>query len=92
MPGRRSLRAPLLTGRGPLARVPPLAAFVVVAALFTIGVVVRGPVGAALLGLLTLGVIVLLAGTWRVLSPGQRAGRVLVIGVLVLIAVSVLDS
>lgn len=92
MSGRRSLRAPLLAGHGPLARVPPLAAFVVVAALFTVAVVVRGPVGAALLALLTLGVIVLLAGTWRALSPGQRVGRVLVIGVLALIAASVLNS
>jgi energy-coupling factor transporter transmembrane protein EcfT len=87
---KRSLKAKLLPGDGPLARVTPLAAFLVVAAVFVIGVVVRGLTGALLLGLLATGVAVLLAATWRALSPSQRFGRVLVLGVLVAIAISVL--
>ncbi|GLW93649.1 hypothetical protein Aglo03_44650 [Actinokineospora globicatena] len=86
----RSMRAPLLAGRGPLAKVPPAAAFLVVVGLFVTAVLVRGTVGALLLGVLAVGVGVLLAGTWRVLAPAQRVGRVLVLGLLVAVAVSVL--
>ncbi|SDD90850.1 hypothetical protein [Actinokineospora iranica] len=86
----RSLKAPLLAGSGPLARVPPVAAFALVIAVFTAGVLVRGWLGAGLLGLLAAGVLVLLAATWRVLSPAHRLGRVLVLGVLVAVIVSVL--
>jgi predicted neutral ceramidase superfamily lipid hydrolase len=84
------MKSPMLPGRGPLARVPPLVAFLVVIALFTAGVLIKGTLGAALLLLLAAGVAVLLATTWRVLEPGQRVGRVLVLGVLVAVAVSVL--
>jgi thiol:disulfide interchange protein len=87
---RRSTKAKLIEGEGPLSRVPPLAAFLVVAVVFVVGVVVRGPLGATLLGLLAAGVAVLLAATWRALEPGQRFGRVLILGVLVAVAVSVL--
>jgi hypothetical protein len=87
---RRSGRTPLLEGHGPLARVPPVVAFAVVAALFVAAVVVRGTLGAALLGLLAVGVAVLLAGTWRVLPAPARVGRVVILGVLVAIAVSML--
>lgn len=80
----------LLPGRGPLAGVPPLVAFLVVIALFTAGVVIKGVLGAALLLALAAGVAVLLAATWGVLAPGQRVGRMLVLGVLVAVAVSVL--
>ena len=90
MRGRRSLRAPLLSGNGPLARVPPLAVFLVVAAVFALGVIVRGGTGALLLGLLAAGVAVLLAATWRVLEPGQRAARVLILAIVVAVAISVL--
>ncbi|HVK26046.1 MAG TPA: hypothetical protein VM677_32205 [Actinokineospora sp.] len=86
----RSLRAPLLAGRGPLAGVHPLVAFALVAGLFAAGVLVRGVLGAALLGVLAAAVAVLLAATWRVLAPGERVGRVLVLGVLVAVAISVL--
>ncbi len=86
----RSTKAQLLPGRGPLAGVPPLVAFLVVIALFTAGVLIKGLVGALLLFALAAAVGVLLAATWGVLAPGQRAGRVLVLGVLVAIAVSVL--
>ncbi len=90
MPRRRSLDAPLIAGDGPLARVPAAAAFLVVIGLFVAGVLVRGGIGATLLGVLAAGVVVLLAGTWRALSPSQRFGRVLVLGVLVAVAFSVL--
>jgi hypothetical protein len=88
--GKRSLKARLLPGEGPLARVTPLAAFLVVTVLFVLGVVIRGSLGALFLGVLAAGVGVLLAATWRVLAPTQRVGRVLVLAVLVAIAVSVL--
>jgi hypothetical protein len=84
-----SMRARLLPGDGPLAKVSPLLAFVAVASVFVVGVVVKGPLGALLLGLLAAGVAVLLAATWRVLPPAQRLLRVLVLAVLVVIAVSV---
>ncbi|MPZ80843.1 MAG: hypothetical protein GEV28_10765 [Actinophytocola sp.] len=84
------MRAPLLSGNGPLARVPPVAVFLVVVAVFAIGIIVGGATGALLLGLLAAGVAVLLAATWQVLTPGQRAGRVVVLAVLVAVAISVL--
>ncbi|HEY7598143.1 MAG TPA: DUF6703 family protein [Actinophytocola sp.] len=84
------MRAPLLSGNGPLARVTPIVAFLVVAAVFAVGVIVGGALGALLLGILAVGVAVLIAATWHVLSPGQRAGRVLVLAILVAVAVSVL--
>jgi hypothetical protein len=87
---RRAPRTPLVAGDGPLAKVPPIAAFAVVMALFVTGVLVRGVVGAALLGLLALGVAVLLAGTWRVLTPPARAGRLVVLAALSTIAVLVI--
>jgi hypothetical protein len=87
---RRPTRTPMIAGHGPLAKVPPIAAFAVVLALFVTGVLVRGAVGAALLGLLALGVAVLLAGTWRVLTPPARAGRLVVLAALIAIAVVVL--
>jgi len=84
------MKAPLLSGNGPLARVTPLVAFLVVAAVFAVGVIVGGGTGALLLGALVVGVAVLLAATWQVLSPGQRAGRVLIMAILVAVAFSVL--
>jgi hypothetical protein len=90
MRGRRSNRAPLLAGDGPLARVPPVAAFAVVIALFVTAVLVRGMLGAALLGLLAVGIGVMLTTTWQVLSGPARAVRVVVLAVLVTIAISML--
>jgi|1186.fasta_scaffold26727_3 hypothetical protein len=84
------MRAQLLSGNGPLARVTPLVAFLVVAAVFALGIVIGGGTGAALLGLLAVGVAVLLAATWQVLETGQRVGRVLVLLILVAVALSVL--
>lgn len=69
---------------------PPVAAFVVVVAVFVVAVLVRGALGAVLLGVLALGVGGLLAGTWQVLRGPARAGRVLVLAVLVAVAVSML--
>ncbi|MFC7613686.1 hypothetical protein ACFQV2_08890 [Actinokineospora soli] len=65
----RTTRAALLPGRGPLAGVPPLLAFLVVIGLFTAGVLVRGAVGAGLL-------LALAAGSgccWR--RPGGCSRR-----------------
>lgn len=90
MRGKRSMKARLLPGEGPLAKATPVAAFLVVTALFVVGVVVRGVTGALLLGLLAAGVAALLAATWQVLTPSQRFGRALVLAVLVAIAISVL--
>jgi len=87
--GRRgSSRAPLLAGAGPLANVPPAAVFGAVLILFAAAIVIRGPLGAALIGVLALGVAGLLAATWPVLSAPARAGRLVMLGVLVAIALT----
>jgi hypothetical protein len=88
--GKRSTKAKLIEGEGPLSRVPPVAVFLVVAIVFVVAVVVGGPLGALLLGLLAVAVAVLLAATWGALAPAQRFGRVLVLAVLVAVALSVL--
>ena len=92
MSGKRSMKAPLLSGDGPLARMPAVAVFLVVAVVFAVGVIMRGVPGAVLLGLLAVGVAILLAATWQVLAPGQRVGRLLVLVVLVAVAISVLQA
>ncbi|MDD7939736.1 hypothetical protein PHK61_15025 [Actinomycetospora lutea] len=81
--GRRGRAVP---GDGPLARVPAVAVFAVVVIVFAAGVIIGGPVGAVLLGLLALGVAGLLAATWPRLGPRERVVRVLVLVVLVAIA------
>ncbi|ONI76906.1 hypothetical protein ALI144C_32785 [Actinosynnema sp. ALI-1.44] len=81
------MRAQLIAGDGPLARVRPIAVFVVVIALFLTGVLVSGLIGAVLLGLLAAGVGVLLATTWSVLRPNERLLRVLVLGILIAVAI-----
>lgn len=83
-------KRPLIPGAGPLSRVPAPAAFLLVLVLFGLGVWLGGAVGALLLGVLAAGVAVLLATTWPLLTPSARVLRLLVLGVLVLIAVSVL--
>jgi energy-coupling factor transporter transmembrane protein EcfT len=88
--GRRDLKAPLVPGNGPLARVPAAAVFGLVLVLFVVGVVVRGPLGAGLLGALVLLVLGLLGATWRTLSTADRVGRVVVLAILVAVLVSVL--
>ena len=92
MRGRRSTKTPLLAGDGPLSRVPPLVAFVVVIGLFAAGVIIKGVLGAALLGVLALGLLGLLAGTWHTLAPAQRVARVLVLGVLVVVIITALRA
>ncbi|WNV83377.1 hypothetical protein [Umezawaea sp. Da 62-37] len=82
----------LIPGRGPLAKVPPLLAFLLVAGLFAGGVLLRGVLGASLLVVLLLGVLALLAATWRTLPPAARVLRVLVVLVLVAVAISVLPG
>jgi hypothetical protein len=58
--------------------------------LFVTGVLVGGTLGAALLGVLIVGAGVLLAATWKVLSPAQRTLRVVVLLVLVVITVELI--
>ena len=84
------MKAKLLEGDGPLSRVPPVAVFLLVAAVFVVGIVIGGTTGALLLGVLAAGIAVLLAVTWHALSPGERAGRVFILAVLAAVAVSVL--
>jgi hypothetical protein len=86
----RNSKRTLIPGSGPLSRVPAPAAFLLVLAVFGLGVWLRGTVGALLLGLLALAVATLLAVTWELLTPSGRLLRVLVLAVLVLIAVSLL--
>lgn len=90
MPDRRSMKAKLIEGDGPLSRMPPIAAFLLVAVVFVVGILVGGGVGALLLGLLAAGIAVLLAVTWQALSPSERAGRAFILVVLAAVAVSVL--
>jgi hypothetical protein len=80
----------LLGGRGPLARVPPVVAFGVVVVVFGLAVWVRGAVGALLLGVLGVGLLVLLAATWRVLRPADRVLRVIVVLILAAVVISLL--
>jgi hypothetical protein len=85
---RGSSRTPLLPGTGPLRKVPPAAVFVAILILFAAAIVIRGPLGAALLGLLALGVAGLLAATWPVLTAPARAGRLVVLGALAAVALT----
>jgi hypothetical protein len=87
---RRSTKAKLIEGNGPLARMTPLAAFLLVAVVFVVGILVGGAIGALVLGALAAGIAVLLAVTWQALSPSDRVGRVFILAVLVAVAVSVL--
>lgn len=89
-PTRQSRRAPLIGGTGPLTKVPPIAAFLLVIVLFGLGVWLRGALGATLLAILDIGVIVLLVATWRALSSSARLMRVLVLVLLVAVEASVL--
>jgi hypothetical protein len=89
MRSRRSGRAALIAGSGPLAKVPPIAVFAVVLGLFVAGILIRGVIGAALLGVLALGVAGLLAGTWRALTPSARAGRLIILTALLVVAISI---
>jgi hypothetical protein len=87
---RVNSRAPLLAGSGPLAKVPPVVAFAVVIVVFGLAVWLRGAVGAILLGLLSVGVLGLLASTWQVLRPADRVLRVIVVAILAAVAISLL--
>ena len=89
-PTRQSRRAPLIGGRGPLTKVPPIAGFVLVIVLFGLGVWLRGTIGAILLGVLDIGVLVLLVGTWRALSSSARLMRLVVVAILLAVEASIL--
>ncbi|MGH4019351.1 MAG: DUF6703 family protein [Pseudonocardiaceae bacterium] len=79
-------RRELLPGDGPLARVPPLLAFLVVLAAFVSGVWLGGVPGALLLGLLAVAAGLLLVATWPGLSRSERVVRVLILLVVVAVA------
>jgi hypothetical protein len=80
----------LVPGTGPLATVPPIAVFAVVAVVFAAGVLVGGVIGALLLFGLAVLVAALLAATWRQLRPADRVLRLFVPLALIAVAVSVL--
>jgi uncharacterized membrane protein YfcA len=80
----------LVPGDGPLARVSPVLAFLVVAAVFAVGVVVGGVLGAVLLFALAALVGLLVAATWSRLSGPERVLRAVVLLVLLAVALSVL--
>lgn len=85
--GRRGRpRRKLLPGDGPLAGVHPALAFLVVLAVFVLGVWLGGVAGALVLGSLAAAVGVLLAVTWPGLTPTERSLRLLVLLVVVAIA------
>jgi len=84
----RSSRQQLIAGDGPLAKVPPVAAFALVIGLFLLAVLVRGVLGGVLLCVLAAAVGAMLAATWRALTPPARTGRVLILGALIAIAIS----
>jgi hypothetical protein len=88
--GRLGSRAPMVAGDGPLAKVPPLVAFLGVLVVFAVAIWLRGVAGAVLLGVLGLGLLGLLAVTWQALRPADRVLRVVVVIILVGVAVSLL--
>lgn len=80
-------RRRLLPGTGPLSAVSPPVAFVVVLAVFVVGVWWGGVVGAVLLGALAVFAATLLTATWHRLSGPDRTVRLVVLAVLVAVAV-----
>ena len=90
MRSRRQSRQQLISGDGPLAKVPPVAAFALVIGLFLVAVLVRGILGGVLLGLLALVVAAILATAWPVLTPPARTGRLLILGALITIAIAMI--
>ena len=71
-----------------LARVSPTAAFLCVGALVFVALVLPGPVGALILLALAAGAGWLLAQTWRAHQPRARVMRLLILGLVVLLAVA----
>ncbi|APU22973.1 hypothetical protein UA75_24975 [Actinoalloteichus sp. GBA129-24] len=89
VPGRGDRRTRLTPGEGPLSRVPPPLAFLVVIALFLLGAWLGGWIGVTLLSALILLVLGLLLVTWRTLTPGERALRVITLLMLIVITATV---
>lgn len=78
------------SGNGnPLSKMPPAAAFVAVAAVFATGILVGGPTGAVVLGILAVLVGLLLVASWPRLRPPERALRLIVLLMLIAVAISV---
>lgn len=81
MSGAQS-RGSRVPGDGPLKSVPPAVAFLVVAAVFTGGILLGGAPGAVLLAALGLFVLAMVVSTWSRLSTPERAVRILVLVIL----------
>ena len=71
-----------------LGRVNPTAAFLGVGALVFVALVLPGPVGAVVLLALAAGAGWLLAQTWRVHPPRAPGMRLVILGLVVLLAVA----
>lgn len=71
-----------------LGRVNPTVAFLGVGALVFVALVLPGPVGALVLLALAAGAGWLLAQTWRRHHPRARVMRVVILGLVVLLAVA----
>lgn len=77
-------------GRDPLARLSrlnPTTVVIATVALFLAILLLPDIIGAALILVIVVGLAWLLTRTWPVLAPGARAMRLVVIGLLVVIAV-----
>lgn len=70
-----------------LARVNRTVVFVVAAAYVFAALLIPGILGAAMLVLLGVGLALLMVRTWPVQSPRTRAGRLAVLGLMIVVAV-----
>lgn len=82
-PGRAGRSAPRIRPSQILATAVVLAAFVA-------GLVIAGPLGAAIVALLSAGAAVLLARRWHTLDPRIRVVRALIVLIGLAVAVSLL--
>ncbi|ASO22092.1 Flp pilus assembly protein TadB [Actinoalloteichus hoggarensis] len=89
MAGRGDRRRRLTPGEGPLSRVPPPVAFLVVIGLFLLGAWLGGWIGVTLLATLIVLVLALLLATWQTLTPGERALRMITLLMLIVITATV---
>ena len=71
-----------------LARVNRTVVFLVAAAYVFAALLIPGIVGAAMLLVLAGGLIFLLLRTWPAHNPGNRASRLLVLGLMIVVAVA----
>ena len=77
-------------GAAPKLRLSQIVAIALVLALFVVGVVIAGPWGALLVGLLAVGAGALLALRWNALDERVRTFRAVVVLICVAVAISLL--